>query len=380
MMNWIKNIFKPKTIAFPKNTSWMLNDDLSVNVKNIKHCKIFQDLKNTKQSKLYHEEGNVLNHTLLVSKKMHSIITNQLSYLSDRDKKILMIAALCHDLGKGTTTYFDKEDNDWHCKNHGAAGEQITRNLLFDEPDFWMREEICWLVKKHMIFHFITKKDENQQITMIQSLSMGYSTIQKLLIVNIADLLGSKPCNNDIVDERIETIKRIAETSQCYTKPFKTIKAKSNYNMYVLIGIPGSGKNTYVDRFLKGIYSISRDDIREEMVDGKIEGRKLVFDKIKEGIVSDIVKQRIKKCCEESKSFIINQTNMKKKYRDQLKETAFKYGKPNVIYIYIEPPTIEECKRRRGYGKWNSIIDRMWGEFEFPDKNECDELIFYKQK
>jgi hypothetical protein len=70
---------------------------------------------------------------------------------------------------------------------------------------------------------------------------------------------------------------------------------------------------------------------------------------------------------------------MKRKYRDSLKETAFKYGNPNVVYIYVEPPTIDTCKERRGRGKWDSIIDNMWNNFEFPDRSECDELIFYKQ-
>ena len=70
---------------------------------------------------------------------------------------------------------------------------------------------------------------------------------------------------------------------------------------------------------------------------------------------------------------------MKKKYRTQLKETALKYGTPNIVYIYVEAPSIEICKERRGHGKWDSIIERMWGDFEFPDRSECDDFIFYKQ-
>ena len=149
--------------------------------------------------------------------------------------------------------------------------------------------------------------------------------------------------------------------------------------MYMMIGIPGSGKDTYIQKFLPNIESICRDDIREEMTYGKVEGRKLQLDNTKETIVTDIVNSRIKKCCEEKRSFIINQTNVKKKYRTQLKETALKYGNPNFVYIYIEAPSINECKERRGHGKWDSIIDRMWGDFEFPDKSECDDFVFYKQ-
>ena len=379
---WFKNLFKTKVIDFPKNTSWMLNDDYSPNLKNIKHCREFQALKKTKQSKHWHKEGNAYNHTLLVANKMHHIINEYLPSMSDRDKKILMISALCHDLGKATTTYFNEEDKDWHCKSHGAAGERITRNLLFDEPDYWMREEICWLVRWHMEFHHFIDKPQIKQLEALQKLSMGISTIQKLLILNVADTLGSISKENTIesVEEKVDTIKIMATNNSCYTKPYYTTKNKSPFNMYVLIGVPGCGKNTYIQNFFPNIESISRDDIREEMLDGVIKGRKLLFDNTKEAIVSDIVNSRIKACCEQKKSFIINQTNLKKKYREQLKEQANKYGSPNIIYVYIEAPSIAECKRRRGNGKWDSIIDRMWGEFEFPDRSECNELLFYKQK
>ena len=35
--------------------------------------------------------------------------------------------------------------------------------------------------------------------------------------------------------------------------------------------------------------------------------------------------------------------------------------------------------KRRGGGKWNDIIKKMWSCFEFPDKSECNKMIIYKQ-
>ena len=37
-INWLKKIFNrtTRTVEFPKNTSWMLNDDLFPNIKNLK--------------------------------------------------------------------------------------------------------------------------------------------------------------------------------------------------------------------------------------------------------------------------------------------------------------------------------------------------------
>lgn len=381
-MNWIKKLFQKKPVEFPKNSSWMLNDDLSPNIKNLKRCKEFIALKTTKQSKRWHKEGNAWNHTVLVAKEMYKIINNQLVNIPLNDKKILMIAALCHDLGKATTTYFDEEEKTWKCKNHGAVGEKITRNLLFDERNPWEREEVCWLVRWHMSFHHILEKPETVKYEEIKRLSNGNSTIEKLLWLNVADSLGSKSKENskEIVEEKFNEIKKLATDYSCFNKPCKEYKKKSKFSMYIMIGVPGSGKDTYIGKFLPKLETISRDDIREELVDGNVYGRKIKLDNTKESVVTDIVNSRIKACCEKRVSFIINQTNMKKKYRNELKETAFKYGTPNIIYVYVEAPSIEDCKERRGHGKWNSIIDRMWGDFEFPDRSECDELIFYKQK
>ena len=385
MMNWLRKIFKRKNkvIDFPKDTSWMLNQDLSINVKNIKSCMAFQQLESTPHSKRWHKEGNPLEHSLLVSNEMFKIINNKLCNMSLRDKKILMIASICHDLGKATTTYFDEKENDCKCRNHGAVGERITRNLIFNEPDHWMREEICWLVRWHMQFHHFIDLPYDKRFSTMTSLSQGNSSIEKLLWLNMADTYGSisKENTKESAENKFNIIKDMADRLKCYTRPYHTSKVnKDTYNMYVMIGLPGSGKDTYIKKFLQNTQCICRDDIREEITYGYVEGRKLQLDNSKESIVTDIVNQRIEKCCREKKSFIINQTNVKKKYRTQLKEMALKFGTPNIIYIYVEPPSIEDCKDRRGHGKWDSIIDRMWGEFEFPDRYECDELIFYKQK
>ena len=381
MLKWIRQIFQTKPREFPKDTSWMLTQDMNINIKNIQQCREFMVLKKVKQNPLWHGEGSAWNHTLLVTKEMHKIINNQLNNISPRDKQILMIAALCHDLGKATTTYWDDNEKTWKCKNHGAVGEKITRNLLINEKDYWLREEVCWLVRWHMSFHHILEKNHTNRYEELIRLSQGNSSIEKLLWLNVADSLGSKPSKKPekTIDERFNQIKDLAEAHDCYNKPYHSSKSKSPYTMYVMIGIPGCGKDAYIKKFLRNVETICRDDIREEITYGNVEGRKLYLDNTKEAIVTDIVNSKIKKCCEEKRSFIINQTNIKKKYRTQLKETAFKYGSPNIAYIYVEAPSVEECKERRGHGRWDSIIDRMWNDFEFPDRSECDSFVFFKQ-
>ena len=212
-MKWLTKIFnrEVKFNDYPKNISWMLKDDLSPNIKNLKHCKEFHALIGVKQSPKWHKEGDVWNHTLAVSKEMFKLISDKSWFLTDYDKKVLMIAALCHDLGKATTTYFDKNEQDWKCKNHGYASEQITRELIFDQ-DINTREEICWLVRWHMSFHHILQKTHSEQFQEITRLSQGFSTVEKLLILNLADSRGSKSEDNseDKINERLKSITELA--------------------------------------------------------------------------------------------------------------------------------------------------------------------------
>lgn len=380
--NWIKKWFHkaPKFVDFPKNISWMLNDDLSPNIKNLKKCQEFYALKDVKQSPKWHGEGNAWNHTLLVAKEMHRLISDKSWFLTNNDKKLLMVAALCHDLGKATTTYFDEAEQDWKCKNHGSASEKITRNLLFDE-DIKLREEICWLVRWHMNFHHITQKPENKQCEEIIRLSQGASTIEKLLILNVADSRGSKSKENSEanINDRLVPIASWAMSKDCYIKPFTPTPRTNVCTMFVMIGLPGSGKDTYIKKFLPSLPCICRDDIREEITDGQILGRKLMLDNQGEAAVTNMVRERIKNCCLRERNFIINQTSLKKKYRQEFKDIALKYGNVNVVYIYVEAPSIQTCIDRRGGGKWEGIINRMWDSFEFPDNSECDKLILYKQ-
>jgi len=300
--------------------------------------------------------------------------------LSDTDKRILMLAALCHDLGKATTTYFDEKEQDYKCKSHGLEGSKITRNLLYDMPVL-MREEICWLVRWHMDFHHIMEKPEEQQINQIKKLSQGNSNIKKLLLLNIADAFGSKNKDNkkNLILGRLSHIQNVAKQLNCFEQPFKEVESnKDNFTMYVMVGLPGSGKDTYIKKFLPNHPCICRDDIREEIKDGNVVGRKLYLDNASENLVTNVVNRNIEKFCRSRESFVINQTSLKRKYRDEFIRLATKFAKPKVVYIYVEAQSVQECINRRGNGKWNEIINRMNNDFEFPTPNEYDELLVYK--
>ena len=73
-----------------------------------------------------YQQGDAFWHTALVCDAARDIAVRD--NLSDQDRVVLMLAALCHDLGKARTTVM--RDDRWRSPGHAAEGVDLTRSLL----------------------------------------------------------------------------------------------------------------------------------------------------------------------------------------------------------------------------------------------------------
>lgn len=342
----------------------------------------FAILKETKQNQIWHQEGCVFNHIKLTCEAMHKRL-HSISF-KEGDKLFFMASALCHDLGKATTTYFSEEDNDYHCKDHGRAGEKIVRNLFFDEETYF-RERVCAMVRNHMAMHQIVQ--HKSDFSRVIKLSYCGVTVNELIEMYISDSLGSiNEETEEYVLERAKNVRDWAKNERCLYQPnfFITWEGKYGYflnytpddtefTMYVTIGVPGAGKDYWVDKNLPKVVKISRDEIRTQI---GLEGEKTIGNKAQEKRVTEIAHDEILKCCGKRKSFVIADTNTHKHFRQELTKLVFPYH-PKVVYVYIDTP-IELCKERRKEQMPLEVIDRMWNQMDVPTLEECDELKFEK--
>lgn len=346
----------------------------------------FAALKETGQHVDWHTEGNVWNHTHLVAEEMYKAVyeireiskeNNLVKVLSTMNPIALMAASLCHDLGKATTTHWDEETQNYVCTNHGKAGEEITRRLFFDE-EITLRERVCFLVRWHMTLHHIFD-DEEHKDKGYALLLRGNAPFTEMCTLYACDCRGSRP--NDKVeqidlDKRMEEIrdelKRYVGNDELLTKYDKTHLCKEGeetMRVAVLIGIAGSGKTTFIkEHFPEDTPIVSRDIIRQELgyVDenGKFKG-----DKKQEDRVTNIFNKRCKEYAEKNISFVIDNVNLKLKYRNAYHELLKDYP-IHWDYLYIEPPTIDIAKKRRE-GQINpNEIDRMVSSIDFPTPAE----------
>lgn len=108
-------------------------------------------LKLTEQSPIHHPEGNVWNHTLLVTDEAAK--RKNLS----KNPTVFMWAALLHDIGKPPTTKI--RHGRITSYDHDKVGTKMARDFLsyFTEDKSFI-EDVCTLIEFHMHILYVVKK------------------------------------------------------------------------------------------------------------------------------------------------------------------------------------------------------------------------------
>lgn len=154
------------------------------------------------QDPQWHPEGDVWTHTLHVCDAAASIACRE--KLNDDERLVLMFAALCHDLGKASTTQF--VDGRWRAHGHCAAGVEPTRCFLnrIGCPEY-IAQQVTPLVVEHLVH---AQPSPNVRAVRRLSHRLGNATIAQLLCLIEADLRGRPPLAGDLPAElrRIEKL------------------------------------------------------------------------------------------------------------------------------------------------------------------------------
>lgn len=133
---------------------------------------------------------------------------------------------------------------------------------------------------------------------------------------------------------------------------------QNTFNAWIMCGLPGSGKSTYIKKELpKNIEIISQDSIRVELgIMDDIEEKKLGNENQEKEVVR-ICLERIDKAIKDRRDFVIDNTNIKagriQNFYDKLKKVG-----ANVKIIIIDTPK-EICKERRKNDIAEKVIDGM---------------------
>lgn len=357
----------------------------------------FNLLEKTQQPKDWHAEGNVYIHTMKVVDEMYRMLKDRCSEdeIGGENYMIMLAAALFHDIGKPSCTEFSEEKGDFTSRNHQYAGERIVRRVFYDE-DWILREKLCWLVRKHMApYYILGGKDPKNEI---RRLSWGQADVDMLLSLNMCDSWGSKSEkeSRDASGERLLKLCNMAESLKCLDRSCEMSRSekfgyctelsdetkerldneKFEFIVYIMVGLPGSGKDTWIKKYIPDVTMLCRDNIRTEI---GIEGEKPFGTEEQENEVTRILNERLVECCKNKQDCVINNINVSKKRRKEILDLILPYN-PRVVIVYVEAPTLADNVERRKNQVGKKVIKRMFNSFEFPEFCEYDTLIVNQQQ
>ena len=139
------------------------------------------------QDSEWHPEGDVWTHTQLVCDAAARIADRD--ELDEFERTVLMFAALCHDLGKATTTAF--VDGRWRAYGHCEAGVPLSRSFL---ESIGCAESVIEVIEPLVAEHLVHAASEHSPRS-VRRLSnrLGKANISQLMRLIEADMNGRPP-------------------------------------------------------------------------------------------------------------------------------------------------------------------------------------------
>lgn len=350
--------------------------------------------KTTPQSPVYHAEGDVWTHTVMVIEELLAMPEYQTC--SREEQVVVFLAALLHDISKCSTTVIDQETGKISQPGHSKKGAIDARIALWDaEAPFETREAICRLIAVHQTpFHImgtaadeVTEERRLKAEFTVRHLSCQLS-IKLLAMLAEADIRGRICPDQYKVLAQIQKFRDLAHEEDCYEKPrhfadahtrlayFRGANVHPDYPLYqnvgskviVMCGLPASGKNTRVEKHYPGLPVISFDDTREEL--GLKHGKN-------EGKVAHHAIDRAKELLRAKKPFVWNATNLTLQMRTKTLDQLFAYN-AEVELVYLEKPRAELLRRnsKRDTSLNNKKLQSMLFKWELPVPTEAHVVTY----
>ncbi len=346
-------------------------------------------MRRTPQSPRWHAEGDVWTHTRMVCEAL--VTMQEYRELPSLQRQILFLAALLHDVGKPLTTR--QEGQEWVSPSHSTKGALQARYFLWKEcgmcgaSEFQaMREAIVLLIKHHSFPPHALEKEgnEHKMISIAASAELVHDFSLKMLhLLSKADALGRECEDKADFVAQVDLFAELAKEHECYEGP---VKFASDYTrrayfsgsdvwpqqelydetwgeVVMMCGLPGAGKDYWIEHNCKDMPVVSLDDIRR---------RYKVSPEGNQSEVACIGKAEAKVYLRKHQPFVWNATCITVDIRRQLIELFESYG-ASVRIVYLETDMETQLKRNanREYSVPESVIYAMLRKIVLPEVHEA---------
>lgn len=316
----------------------------------------------------HHAEGDVWTHTRMVFQALIELPEYQ--SLGMEDQALLRAAALLHDVAKPICTQI--ENGRISSPGHAKTGERVVRELLWDSP-LPLRERLCALVRLHGLPLWGFEKPDPIRAAILASWRIPN---ELTYILAKADVLGRICDTQSELLYRLELYRELCLENDCFSAPRPHFNDHSRFRYFwsdetypteqydntafevvVLSGIAGSGKDTFYQRNYAHLPMISLDELRREL---KIKPD----DRSGQGKVAQTAYERAKEYCRRKQSFVWNSTNLTADMRARLIGTLRVY-EPFFRVYYIETSEARVLERRVADIP-RTVLERMRRQLEIP--------------
>ena len=378
---------------------------------------LLNEFADTEQDNIWHAEGDVAIHTNMVLTELYSLLSSQASHIQGELRQGLVLSALLHDIAKPLTTRRKEILGRERviATGHEEAGANYLALRLMALP---LSHRVISMIMGLVGFHQMPKRlvIKNADFSEYFKLSLN-ADLELLYWLEVADLKG-RICDDfagqlDLLEQfkmfaqeyrlwqnshpqrlalsKIQVkdspseqafidgyaIKQwsqgdIHSAEEAVTKNYVSCQHYSQF--YVMCGLSGSGKTSWIANNLKGFEVISLDQIRAEL-NGKRECQK------NRGQVLQLAKLRLKRALAAKRNVVWDATNIRKDFRSVLCDLGDNYNALVTIVAFQQKLSrIYENNSKRRHAISYEVLEAQQKKLEWPWRSEAHRMLVIGEK